>query len=81
LAGAVTLLNPSALILDGTVMQGCPTLQRWSLEVMEAQALGVALEALQVFSGQLGDQAGVIGAAALAQSQEGSETCGSSSLR
>jgi glucokinase len=77
LAGAVTLLNPSALILDGTVMQGCPTLRRWSLEVMGAQALGVALEALSVFSGELGDQAGVIGAAALAQSQEGSETCGS----
>jgi glucokinase len=70
LAGAVTLLNPSALILGGTVMQGCPTLRRWSLEVMEAQALGVALEALNVFSGELGDQAGVIGAASLALSEE-----------
>ena len=75
LAGAVTLLNPSALILDGTVMQGCPTLRRWSLEVMEARALGVAQEALSVLSGELGDQAGVIGAAAMAQPEEGSETC------
>ena len=74
LASAVTLLNPSALILDGTVMQGCPTLRRWSLEVMEAQALGVALQELSVFSGELGDQAGVIGAAALAQAKHGSET-------
>jgi glucokinase len=70
LAGAVTLLNPSALILDGTVMQGCPTLRRWSLEVMEAQALGVALQALSVFSGALGDQAGVIGAASLVLSED-----------
>jgi glucokinase len=70
LASAVTLLNPSALILDGTVMQGCPTLRRWSLEVMEAQALGVALEALSVLSGELGDQAGVIGAASLVLPQE-----------
>jgi glucokinase len=70
LASAVTLLNPSALILDGTVMQGCPTLRRWSLEVMEAQALGVALQALSVFSGALGDQAGVIGAASLVLSEE-----------
>lgn len=68
LASAVTLLNPSALILDGTVMQGCPTLRRWSLEVMEAQTLKVALQALSVFSGELGDQAGVIGAAALVRS-------------
>jgi glucokinase len=70
LAGAVTLLNPSALILDGTVMQGCPTLRRWALEVMETLALGVALEALKVFSGELGDQAGVIGAASLVLSGE-----------
>jgi glucokinase len=70
LASAVTLLNPSALILDGAVMQGCPTLRRWSLEVMEAQALGVALQALGVFSGELGDQAGVIGAASLVLSEE-----------
>lgn len=70
LAGAVTLLNPSALILDGTVMRGCPTLRRWSMDVMEARALGVALEALSVFSGELGDQAGVIGAAALVRSEK-----------
>ena len=69
LAGAVTLLNPSALILDGTVMRGCPTLRRWALEVMETRALGVALESLSVFSGELGDQAGVIGAASLTTSR------------
>jgi len=70
LASAVTLLNPSALILDGTVIQGCPTLRRWSLEVMEDRALGVASQALSVFSGELGDQAGVIGAASLVLSEE-----------
>lgn len=74
LAAAVTLLNPSALILGGTVMQGCPTLFRWSVEVMKSQALGVAVEALSVFSGGLGVEAGVIGAATLVLSEEGSKT-------
>jgi glucokinase len=66
LAAAVTLLNPSVLILGGTVMEGCPTLRRWSVEVMKARALGVAVEALAVVAGNLGSDAGVIGAATLA---------------
>jgi glucokinase len=66
LAAAVTLINPSVLILGGTVMEGCPTLRRWSVEVMKKQALGVAVEALSVVSGSLGSDAGVIGAATLA---------------
>lgn len=65
LAAAVTLLNPSVLILGGTVMEGCPTLREWSLQVMQERALGVAVEALSVVSGNLGGDAGVIGAAAL----------------
>ena len=72
LAAAVTLLNPSALILGGTVMEGCPTLRDWSVEVMQKQALGVAVEALSVVSGTLGTAAGVIGAATLVLTPEGS---------
>ncbi len=67
LAAAVTLLNPSVLILGGTVMEGCPTLRRWSVEVMRQRALGVAVEALSVVAGNLGSDAGVIGAATLAR--------------
>jgi glucokinase len=74
LAAAVTLLNPSALILGGTVMEGCPTLRRWSVEVMKARALGVAVEALSVVSGSLGSDAGVIGAATLVMPEDANKT-------
>jgi glucokinase len=64
LANAVTLLNPSALVLGGTVMEGCPTLKRLSIEVLKKQALAVAAERLKILDPALGGDAGVVGAAA-----------------
>lgn len=65
LANAVTLLNPSALVLGGTVLAGCPTLGAWTREVFGQRVLAVAGEAVSVVSASLGDDAGIIGAASL----------------
>jgi len=67
LANSVTLLNPSALVLGGMVLSGCPSLLERSLAVLRRQALAVALEALVIKQASLGDEAGVIGAADLAR--------------
>jgi glucokinase len=66
LANAVTLLNPSALVLGGTVLNGCPTLRRLTEKVLRNRVLKVSGEGLVVLDASLGDEAGVIGAATLA---------------
>jgi len=65
LANAVTLLNPSALVLGGTVLQGCPTLMKLSEEVLRKQGLDVTNAALKIYTAKLGDNAGIIGAGSL----------------
>jgi glucokinase len=65
LANAVTLLNPSALVLGGTVLEGCPTLRRFTDEVLRGHVLGVAGDDLQILAAGLGGDAGIIGAASL----------------
>ena len=65
LANAVTLVNPSALVLGGTVLVGCPTLQMWTEEVFRARVLPVSGEAVKILNSQLEDSAGMIGAAHL----------------
>lgn len=67
LANAVTLLNPSALVLGGTVLEGCPTLEAWTREVFDRHVLAVAGEAVAILPAALGGDAGIIGAAALAR--------------
>ncbi len=64
LANAVTLLNPSALVLGGTVLQGAPSLRQDVERVLRARVLAVAGEQLEVLDAVLGDDAGLIGAAA-----------------
>ncbi|NMB77024.1 MAG: ROK family protein [Myxococcales bacterium] len=71
LANAATLLNPSLLLLGGTVWLRCPWLARRAEEKMRSYILPVAGEALRLVQTGLGDEAGILGAAALAL-EEGS---------
>ena len=66
LANAVTLLNPAALLLGGTVLKGCPTLRQRSELVLKEQVLAVAGENLKILEPALGDDGGIVGAALLA---------------
>ncbi len=69
LANAVTLLNPTALVLGGTLLEGCPTLRARSQDILRERVLKVAGEALEVLKTKLGDVAGVIGAATLVRQE------------
>ena len=65
LANAVTLLNLSAVVLGGTVLYGCPALHRMAREVLRLRVLAVAGESLAILDDELGDRAGIVGAASL----------------
>jgi glucokinase len=63
------MLNPSALVLGGMVMEGCPTLLGWTQEVLRERVLAVAGEVLVILPAELGDDAGIIGAASLVMAE------------
>jgi glucokinase len=63
LANAATLLNPSAIVLGGTVMEGCPRLRAEVVRVLGERVLAVAGEKLEILEPRLGDDAGIVGAA------------------
>jgi len=76
-AGMVSLVNafnPCRLILGGGVIDGLPVLVEWVEKGVRAKALAAATGSLQVLQAQLGDRAGVIGAAALAIKSFGNKT-------
>lgn len=66
LANAVTLLNPSRLVMGGGAWQGAPSLRKQVMAVYQAAVNAPNGEACQVVESTLGDAAGVLGAAALA---------------
>jgi glucokinase len=66
LANAVTLLNPSHLVMGGGVWQGAPDFARRALATLRATANRPSLEGFQVVDSTLGDDSGVLGAATLA---------------
>lgn len=66
LAFGVTLLDPGLVVMGGTVWTGCPELRRRTRERLYELANPPALRHLQIKEAQLGDLAGVLGAAALA---------------
>lgn len=65
-AGLVNAFNPCRLIVGGGVLDGLPELLQRLEEGLHKRALAAATEVLEVVPAELGDDAGVIGAAALA---------------
>ncbi len=70
LATAVTMFNPSCLLIGGTVWDGCPRLRELAKEELHAETTAPALPWLQLREATLEDDAGVLGAADLALQQE-----------
>lgn len=66
LANAVTLMNPSHLILGGGVLSRTPVLKDHVITAFEVAANNPALEDLEIVDAALGDEAGVVGSALLA---------------
>jgi glucokinase len=65
IANATTLLNPSRVVLGGGVLRGCPNLARIvRAQVMERTARA-ARAGVEVVPAELGDDAGLLGAALL----------------
>ncbi|UCE97072.1 MAG: ROK family protein [Candidatus Bathyarchaeota archaeon] len=73
-AGIVSIINafnPCLLVLGGGVIEGLPELVPTVEDFIRKRALESAVENLEVTKAACGDNAGVIGAAALAQSRIG----------
>lgn len=66
LANAITILNPSHLVLGGGVLSRTPILKQQILATMQIAANPPALDNLEVVDAALGDDAGLIGSALLA---------------
>lgn len=64
LGAAVTLVNPSRLVLGGGVLSGAPLLGEKVRERLRIAANAPSLEGFEVVETTLGDHAGVLGAAA-----------------
>ena len=67
LANLITVLNPSRLLLGGGVLNGSPRMMRAAVAQLDAHAAKAARAALQISAPELGDHAGVVGAALLAR--------------
>jgi glucokinase len=68
LGNAVALLNPERLVLGGGVLARCPTLYRLVTDAMAETTNGPSWGPLSVVPAELGDDAGLVGAAHLAAS-------------
>ena len=68
LGNAVAVLNPERLVLGGGVLARCPTLYRLVTEVLAETTNGPSWGPLSVVLAELGDDAGLVGAAHLAAS-------------
>ena len=67
LANLVTMLNPARLLLGGGVLLGSPRMTRAAISGVEAHATKSSRAVLQIPAPELGEQAGVVGAALLAR--------------
>lgn len=65
LANAVTLLNPSRLVMGGGVWQGASELRRHTRNYFQALVNQASTEGFEMVESALGDSAGFLGAAAL----------------
>ncbi len=76
-AGAISIVNafnPCLLVLGGGVIEGLPHLVYMVEESVRKRALTAATENLRIVKASLGSDAGVIGAATLAQNKKGETT-------
>jgi len=73
LANAVTLLNPSRLVMGGGVWQGAPELRRRSVARLFEFVNQPSREGFEVVDTALGDAAGMLGAAALIANWHGTK--------
>jgi glucokinase len=67
LANLVTMLNPARLLLGGGVLLASPRMTRAAISGVEAHATKSSRAVLQISAPELGEQAGVVGAALLAR--------------
>ncbi len=65
LASAVSLLNPSVIIIGGTLAEAGESLLAGVREVVYRRSLPLATSDLRIVTAQTGDKAGVVGAAVL----------------
>jgi len=68
LGNAIAVLNPERLVLGGGVLARCPMLVELATAALEIAAPRASLEHLAVVTGELGDDAGLVGAADLVTS-------------
>jgi len=66
IGNALAVLNPERLVLGGGVLARCPTLRELVETALEVAAPSASLEPLTVVAAELGDDAGLVGAARLA---------------
>jgi glucokinase len=67
LGGALAVLNPERLVLGGGLLSRCPTLYQLVVTALEVATPGPSLEPLSIALAELGDDAGLVGAARLAE--------------
>jgi glucokinase len=66
LGNAIAVLNPERLVLGGGVLARCPTLYQLVVTALEVAVPSACAEPLTVALAELGDDAGLVGAARLA---------------
>ena len=69
IVGIVNAFNPCKLVLGGGVIEGLPNLILMVQKTIKKTALHAALERLTISKSALGENAGIIGSAALAQNR------------
>jgi glucokinase len=67
LANLVTTFNPARLLLGGGVLLGSPRMTRAAIAGIDAYATKASRAAVQISTPELGDEAGMVGAALLAR--------------
>ena len=63
LANAVNLLNPDRIVIGGGIANAWPLLYPTLIRTLRTQAMAVSAKAVRIVRGQLGDRAGIVGAA------------------
>ena len=65
IANQVTVLNPAVVVLGGGVLSKCPGMISRVTSIVQKRANAAALKSVRVVMAQLGDDAGLVGAALL----------------